>query len=178
MTKPPSRAPIARVAPLRDRAPSSSSSSMRSSCPSLSQRISVAGSPPRRDRSRLRSRSIRSGGKNPNCRSTFSPRNRRRGNASIDRRQTSGAHEDRIPAWHVLPQTPGDLQMMLRLTPCSADLIEVRAIGLFDEQCVGGQQLEKVRRRVGEPEGRRGGRTTAPPLGPPPSIIVFSERLR
>ena len=91
MTNPPSSAPMASVARVPPRLPSSSSSSIRSSCPSLSQRIRVGGAPASSARSRLRSRSIRSGGKKPNWRSTRSSRSSSRGKAPIRARHASGS---------------------------------------------------------------------------------------
>ena len=88
-------------------------------------------------RSRLRLRSIRSGGRKPNWRSACSLAQQRAG-------ETGRAAPPRPPALqksasrlrHVFAQPPGDLEMVLRLPPGPGDFVGVGAGGFLDDEGV------------------------------------------
>ena len=48
-----------------------------------------------------------------------------------------------LARWRVLAEAPGDVEMMLGFAPGPVDFLLVRMRLLFDDQCVGGEQLEQ-----------------------------------
>ena len=166
-------ASVARAVP---RPPSSSSSSSRSSWPSLSQRISVGGVPASSARRRLRSRSIFSGGKKPNWRSARSSRSSRRGKAAIRGAPLLGRLQDGFAAGHVLAQPARHVEVMLRLVPRPLHFVASGPGGLLDDDacrtaaaraaCGGGGGTAALARRpcVGPP----------PPSSRTPRVLIGS----
>jgi hypothetical protein len=53
------------------------------------------------------------------------------------------AFQNRVALGHVLAEAPGDIEVVLRLTPRALHLVPVGAGGLLDDKAVGGQQLEQ-----------------------------------
>ena len=139
----------------------------------------MGGEPARSDRSRFRSRSTFSGGKNPNCRSAGVVAQRAAGERPrFAARQAVRLLQDGVALGHVLPQPPRDLEVVLRLAPRALHLVGVGAGGLLDDdRCrAGSSSSSVVAARRGRPTPSPSSRTRAVLTGRTVTSLQLLER--